>query len=107
MGSNEELEDIMNEFDTSGNKKIEFAEFLTLMSKKIKEVDEKDRVIQVFRTFDKDEDGFISFGDLRYVMVGLGETLSDDEINQMIKDADIDGDGRISYEEFYAMVKSV
>lgn len=37
---------------------------------------------------------------LRNVMINLGERLTDDEAEQMIREADLDGDGRVSYEEF-------
>ncbi|KAG6666582.1 hypothetical protein CIPAW_01G041200 [Carya illinoinensis] len=42
---------------------------------------------------------------LRYVMINLGERLTDEEAEQMIKEADLDGDGRqVSYEEFARMM---
>lgn len=37
---------------------------------------------------------------LRNVMINLGERLTDDEAEQMIREADLDGDGRVNYEEF-------
>ena len=39
-------------------------------------------------------------------MLNLGEKLSDDEIESLIDDIDIDGDGQINYEEFYLMMTS-
>ena len=48
----------------------------------------------------KDGNGFISVAELRYVMANLGEKLTDDEVEEMIRDADIDGDGQVNYEEF-------
>ena len=51
-----------------------------------------------FQVFDKNGDGFISANELRHVMVTLGEHLSDDEIEEMIREADIDGDGKVNYE---------
>lgn len=38
--------------------------------------------------------------------MNLGETLTGDEIQSMIEEADIDGDGQINYEEFYNMMTS-
>ena len=40
-------------------------------------------------------------------MMNLGEKLNDDEIECLIDDVDIDGDGQINYEEFYIMMTSV
>lgn len=37
---------------------------------------------------------------LRNVMMNLGERLTDEEAQQMIREADLDGDGLVSYEEF-------
>lgn len=39
-------------------------------------------------------------------MMNLGEQLSEDEIECLIDDVDIDGDGQINYEEFYIMMTS-
>ena len=39
-------------------------------------------------------------------MTNLGEKLTDEEVDEMIREADIDGDGKISYEEFVKMMMS-
>lgn len=41
---------------------------------------------------------------LRHVMLNLGEKVTDEELEQMVKDADLDGDGQINYEEFSRMM---
>jgi len=50
-----------------------------------------------FRVFDKNNDGFITADELQHVMTNLGEKLSEEEIADMIKEADLDGDGKVSY----------
>ena len=55
----------------------------------------------------QDGNGFISRQELRQVMMNLGEKLLDAEIEYLINDIDIDGDGQINYEEFYIMMTSV
>jgi len=57
-----------------------------------------------FQVFDKDGNGKISMSELKTVMQNLGEKLTDDEINEMIGEADKDGDGEVSYEEFVVMM---
>ena len=47
--------------------------------------------------FDKDGNGFISAAELRHVMTNLGEKLTDEEVDEMIREADIDGDGQVIY----------
>ena len=56
--------------------------------------------------FDKDGNGYISAAELRHVMTNLGEKLTDEEVDEMIREADIDGDGQVNYEEFVAMMTS-
>lgn len=48
--------------------------------------------------FDKNKDGLISSKELRHVMTNLGEKLSEEEVDDMIKEADLDGDGMVNYE---------
>ena len=50
------------------------------------------------RVFDKNNDGLISSKELRHVMTNLGEKLSEEEVDDMIKEADLDGDGMVNYE---------
>ena len=60
-------------------------------------VDPDDEMREAFRVFDKDGDGYISAVELKVVMMNLGEKLSDAEVDDMLKEADTDGDGRIDY----------
>jgi calmodulin len=48
--------------------------------------------------FDKNGDGYITVDELKGILANNGEKISDIELNDMIKDADIDGDGKINYE---------
>jgi calmodulin len=54
--------------------------------------------------FDADGNGFIDRDELRKVMSSLNESLTEEELDAMIKEADINGDGEISFEEFKAMM---
>ena len=56
-----------------------------------------------YRVFDKDGNGFISAAELRHVMTNLGEKLTDEEVDEMIREADIDGDGQVNYEGNYSI----
>ena len=53
---------------------------------------------EAFSLFDQDSDGFISPAELRVVMANLGENLTDSELEEMMKEADTDGDGKVSYQ---------
>ncbi|RWW46546.1 hypothetical protein BHE74_00047524 [Ensete ventricosum] len=95
-----ELQDMINEVDADGNGTIDFPEFLNLMARKMKDTDSEEELKEAFRVFDKDQNGFISAAELRHVMTNLGEKLTDEEVDEMIREADVDGDGQINYDEF-------
>ncbi|KAL3683541.1 hypothetical protein R1sor_001563 [Riccia sorocarpa] len=101
----DEVEDMIREVDANGDGTIDFAEFLTLTALKLKDGDsESTDLKEAFRLLDKDQNGFINALELRQVMTNLGEKLSDDEIHEMIRQVDMDGDGQINYEEFVKMM---
>lgn len=54
--------------------------------------------IPVFLFSSQDGNGYISAAELRHVMTNLGEKLTDEEVDEMIREADIDGDGQVNYE---------
>jgi len=101
-----ELQDMINEVDVDGNGTIDFPEFLAMMAKKMKDTDSEEEIKEAFKVFDKDGNGFISAAELRHVMTNLGEKLTDEEVDEMIREADIDGDSQINYEEFVKMMMS-
>ncbi|KAH7543239.1 calmodulin-like protein 11 [Ziziphus jujuba] len=103
----EELKNMISEVDADGNGTIEFGEFLNLMARKMKENEAEEELKEAFRVFDKDQDGYISPNELRHVMINLGERLTDEEVDQMIREADLDGDGLVNYEEFVRMMLAV
>ncbi|XP_050387418.1 calmodulin-like [Argentina anserina] len=98
--SEEELEAMINEVDVDGNGTIDLQEFLSLMARKVQDNLSEKQLKEAFRVFDKDQNGFISADELRHVMASLGESLTDQQIDQMVHEADIDGDGQINYQEF-------
>ena len=69
------------------------------------EKDSREEILKAFRLFDDDESGKISLRNLKRVAKELGETMTDEELAEMIEEADRDGDGEINEEEFLRIMK--
>ena len=69
------------------------------------EKDSKEEILKAFKLFDDDETGKISFRNLKRVAKELGENMTDEELAEMIEEADRDGDGEINEEEFLRIMK--
>ena len=83
---------------------INFDEFLTMMGRKIS-ANFEEEMKMAFTMFDKDKNGYIERDELKQMMSKLGEKLTDGEVDEMMKEADPDNDGRVNYNEFLAMMK--
>ena len=101
----EEIRKLTAAVDPDGQGKLSFEEFLDIMSSKMSEKDSKEEVLKAFRLFDDDGTGKITFKNLKRVAKELGENLTDEELQEMIDEADKDGDGEISQEEFLKIMK--
>mmetsp|Transcript_156714 Transcript_156714/g.503009 ORF Transcript_156714/g.503009 Transcript_156714/m.503009 type:complete len:131 (+) Transcript_156714:101-493(+) len=75
----EDLTSMMAAVDAEESK-IDFSDFLSLMARKLKDTDTDEELIEAFKVFDRDQDGFISAGELRDSMTHLGEGLSHLEV---------------------------
>ncbi|XP_046567507.1 calmodulin-A-like isoform X1 [Haliotis rubra] len=109
--SGDELKDMITEIDIDGDGTFTFEEFVQVManmggiSSEQSEEDEEEELRQAFTVFDKSGCGYITASDLRAVLQCMGEDLTEEEIDEMIAEVDIDGDGRIDFEEFIACMK--
>lgn len=101
----EEIKKMIAEIDKEGTGKVSFDDFLALMTVKMAEKDTKEEIMKAFKLFDDDETGKISFKNLKRVAKELGENLTDEELHEMIEEADRDGDGEINQDEFLRIMK--
>jgi len=113
-----ELADMVKRIDSSGDGLIDFPEFLRMMMKQMNGADDiaddpqdpeepqaeytEEELRTAFKAFDRDGKGFIDIEGLALVMELMGEEMEDGELEQMMTDADTEGNGFISYEEFIA-----
>ncbi|GFR70630.1 calmodulin [Elysia marginata] len=109
--SMDELNQMLKEIDIDGDGTFSFEEFVQVMANvggisEGGEENEEEELRQAFRVFDKSKCGYITPSDLRAVLQCMGEELSEEDIDDMIAEVDIDGDGKIDFEEFIACMRS-
>ena len=54
--------------------------------------------------FDLDKNNFVGAAEIRHVLINIGEQVTDEEVDEMIRMIDSDGDGQVSFTEFFEMV---
>lgn len=103
---------LFNRFDPDGNGQLDPEEFFayaakgsgevrSLIRKGVPDGDEAiDKVVEVFRSWDRDGDGMISKEELERVLIVLNPSFTKKEMTAIMKQADKNGDGMIDYEEF-------
>lgn len=99
----EEIKRISEEFDKGGF--ITSADFINLMTKRMTEKEVNKEIMKAFQLFDDSHKGKITFDDLKRVANELGEKISDEELLEMIEEADVDGDHAVNCQEFLRIMK--
>ncbi|XP_031450249.1 caltractin-like isoform X1 [Phasianus colchicus] len=115
-----EMKRIISEVDENGSGKINFESFLRVMTQKMvcepswsqrlkfllpnftmqAEPFSKEEILKGFKLFDYDGTGKISLEKLKLVATEVEEDITDEELQEMIDEADVDGDGKVDPEEF-------
>uniref|UniRef100_A0A673LYK6 Troponin C, slow skeletal and cardiac muscles n=1 Tax=Sinocyclocheilus rhinocerous TaxID=307959 RepID=A0A673LYK6_9TELE len=124
----EELQEMVDEVDEDGSGTVDFDEFLVMMVRCMKEESKgksEEELAEVFRMFDKYElyskdivvyitytlyircfivvslrngDGYIDLDELKNMLESTGEAITEDDIEELMKDGDKNNDGKIDYD---------
>lgn len=101
-----ELQDLIYEIDQDGNGEIDFQEFVYLIEKKVKDAETYERSLDAFRVFDKQSKGYLSLNELRNILLNVGEKLTQDEVDEMLRDLDVDENAELDYYSFLNQIFS-
>jgi calmodulin len=115
--TDEEITSITERFQTNNGQtnKFDFQQFVKLMAPRIiqaNEVYSEEQITLAFNTYDADRSGYISASELRLAlrngfcssMQRVAEELTDDDVEEVMAEADLNGDGKISFSEFKKMI---
>merc|ERR1719217_445868 len=104
-GKKEDVRRMLTEIGKDPTQQVDFNDFCEMMRGRMADKNSRSEIDKVFALFDEDETGKISFRNLKRIAQELGEHLTDDELQEMIEEADRDGDGLINPDEFYRVMR--
>ena len=102
-GTEEEIEQIwksMNKIESDST--ISFNDFIEFIKRfnLSKNTMSTDDIINAFEIFDKNHDGTIAINEFKHILMDLGQKFSEDEVNEIITEIDLDNNGKINYRDF-------
>lgn len=103
--SKEQVHVMLSDIGRDPSLPIAFDDFVDVMRDKMHQKGSREEIMKIFQLFDDDQQGKISFKNLKKIAVEIGENISDEEIKAMIAEADRDGDGGLNFDEFYRVMK--
>lgn len=78
---------------------VDYSDFLDAYAKHFNTKKNEEREIrEAFRVFDRNEEGLIDANELKQIVTTRGERLSESEAKSLIKQAEVDSQGKIDYE---------
>jgi len=106
---NQTLNNMMQDLDGDGNDKIDFDEFINMMTAKMSDRDTREDLKKVYTLFLGEDAGAapekkITITHLRRVAKELNENMTEEELKEMIQRADLNQDSSVDFEEFYQIM---
>ncbi|KAF6169018.1 hypothetical protein GIB67_038515 [Kingdonia uniflora] len=104
--SGDQIHVLLANMDANGNGSVEFEELVNAILPDMNEevLINQEQLLEVFRSFDRDGNGFITAAELAGSMAKMGHPLTYRELTEMMREADMDGDGVISFNEFASIM---
>ena len=102
--TDDEVEQMFRAVDTDNSGFIDYSEFVVAATSQ-NTLTSQEKLRAAFKMFDKDGSGIISADEIREVLCfGGTNSLSEEQVDAIIKQVDENGDGEIQFEEFVAMM---
>ncbi|XP_037960105.1 neo-calmodulin-like [Teleopsis dalmanni] len=101
----EVLTNALHEIDPDNSGLIEMHTFLSMAIAKFQSYARVEQIQKLFDILDTNKDGYLTPQEMRRVAEITGFDISDEKINEMVQILDVDGDGKVSFEEFSTLFK--
>ncbi|XP_053674368.1 troponin C, isoallergen Bla g 6.0101-like [Anopheles nili] len=106
--SEEELKEVMEDYDEDESGQIEFSEFIELASNYVEPEEDYDvlraELREVFMMYDKDGTGFIPVNSFKQILRELDGAVPENELDDIVEEIDADGSGTVDFEEFMGVM---
>ncbi|XP_027707628.1 calmodulin-like protein 4 isoform X1 [Vombatus ursinus] len=86
------------------NAELDFSTFLTIMHKQMQQEEPQKEILLAMLMIDKEKKGYITAEELRSKLTKLGERLTDKEVDDLLREANIGPNGKVKYNEFIHMI---
>lgn len=104
---NNDTNTIIELMDKNKDGLISFDEFIEIITIQITDKDHESQFIKIHEILSDDNSNKINVKSLAYICEELGEKISDDELKEMIEEADLDKDGEVDVNEFLSLMKKI
>ncbi|KAK1363367.1 Calcium-dependent protein kinase [Heracleum sosnowskyi] len=100
-----EIKMLMDVADVDGNGVLNYGEFVAVTIH-LQRMENDEHIRKAFTFFDKNANGYIELDELREALADESGETDDNVLNEIMREVDTDKDGKISYDEFVAMMKT-
>merc|ERR1719254_104299 len=101
LGDIHDIQALIDDIDENGDGKIDEDEFRHIMTRKFLGEDDDSSFVHAFEMLDTNKDGYIPVADFRHILMKEGQQpLSEQEADELMMFADVEGDGLIEYKSF-------
>lgn len=104
--SENDLKVMIDDINQNHKGNIDFSVFLNFANSRVVQENSEEDIIKSFQIFDKENTGFISSSELRVILANLGEKMTEEEIDEMIREGEIDAEGKFYYRNLVKKMNS-
>jgi centrin-1 len=101
----DQVRKMMQDIGREPNQLISQPDFFEIMRDKMHEKGSREEIMKIFQLFDEEHTGRITLRNLKRIALEIGDPATEEELREMIAEADRDGDGALNFDEFYRVMR--